>query len=75
MEDEMGTTHRLYCNNCYLKFKDKLVGKTQKVVQYNSYFSCSGCSLETDRGYAIFEAVQNNLNLGISAKYKKVDIA
>lgn len=49
----MAITYTLYCKDCYDRLKASQQGLHLKARSYNSYFVCSRCSFETDRGYAI----------------------
>ncbi len=44
----MEITYTLYCRECYSSLNE-----TNKARPYNSYFICSNCGFETDRGYAL----------------------
>ena len=48
----MAITYTLYCKSCYERLKRSEDEKPAKVRPYTSYFVCSCCSCETDRGYA-----------------------
>jgi hypothetical protein len=52
----MAITYRLYCKECYNKLSASGGENPDLTVRpHTSYFICSGCSFETDRGYAVQE--------------------
>ena len=71
----MNITYTLYCKECFSKVKRKFMEDAHKINRYNSYFCCSECSLETDRGYAVAKITQKAQRRVSSAQYKNVEIA
>jgi len=48
----MAVTYSLYCANCYKRLVESRDAPPLSVRPYESYFVCSCCSCETDRGIA-----------------------
>jgi len=67
----MKIRYKLYCKRCYNLLKQKYPDITKGVLIYNNYFVCSGCSFETDIGYAVPEMLYNEL----TKKYKQLEKA
>ncbi|UCB45109.1 MAG: hypothetical protein JSV25_12955 [Spirochaetota bacterium] len=49
----MAITFALYCKECYHKLKKDELDSPTKARSHNSYFICTSCGFETDRGYAL----------------------
>ena len=49
----MAITYTLYCKECFDRLMSSGVHTELKARPYESYFVCSRCSFETDRGYAV----------------------
>ncbi len=49
----MAVTYTLYCAVCYKRLVESRDEPPISVRPYESYFICSCCSCETDRGFAI----------------------
>ena len=49
----MAITYALYCKECYRKLKEEVLNSYAKARAHNSYFICTNCGFETDRGYAV----------------------
>ncbi len=58
----MGIKYILFCRKCYEKIKETLSDRAVRARKYNSYFICSQCSFETDRGYAVPGTVDSDKN-------------
>jgi RNase P subunit RPR2 len=51
-------TYTLYCKSCYDRLNETEEGKAAKARPHKSYFVCSCCSCETDRGFAVQNGTQ-----------------
>ena len=71
----MNITYTLYCKECFSRYKRKFMDEALKINRYSSYFCCSECSLETDRGYAVAEITQKDQKRVSSTQYRNVEIA
>ena len=49
----MAITFTLYCRECYHRLKKDELDSPTKARSHNSYFICTSCGFETDRGYAV----------------------
>ncbi len=49
----MSITYKLYCKECYSRLKEVEPDCSMKARIHKSYFICSSCGFETDRGYAV----------------------
>jgi RNase P subunit RPR2 len=49
----MAVTYTLYCAACYKRLVESRDDPPLSVRSYESYFVCSCCSCETDRGFAV----------------------
>lgn len=69
----MAITYTLYCKSCYDRLNESGEGTAAKARPHKSYFVCSCCSCETDRGYAVQNGTQFEPHISSAEKQMSIN--